>query len=1799
MPYHAASAHASDKPDSGADGKRETRGSTRSTGGPFPFASVMVTILLMLSVIACGEGLGEGLDWARSPGTLPGGGARVGDRSCLLSLRGHGIGVGSTHTCVPEADRGFSVTCSICGARGGARATAPLSVAPWLRARGGGEEAGGAWPRVRSGQRGVGKGRGAAAAAAQSGPDHRRGGRWQGVGKVVVGLSRLPRRMPTPAAAADIAAHHADQREEGRSSIGDISTIRRDETRPTIEDDCRRRTSIGKEVDGGRNRVGYRDRGGDGHCYAGFRRRRPDDPRSTDAVAAAGEGGREGHDAVCQRHDDAKGARAHRNATPGDNRRGRRRRDLGLKRWSHDAVCDDDGGWHIDDGAMRGSGTLRGVTGDDALGDDNGLGGDCGVRAGDYIAGGGCVDGDCGDGHDAKTQRQFDGGAGDRMTGGGAGDHRHDCRRRDDDCPEEYGVDRGTDGGIDCSSDDGNDRGDDLDSRAQDGDAEPTEDYGNLDARSANHDGVGSDDDLDDPRLLDGDVHAGDGIHVDLARPARAERTVRGQAGDTTRSREELKHRRLTTLHCGNTWIVNLESNVTDCPLSKWMRTKPLPSPSPTAWEARSRLVTRPLHPPTSSTWGACLHRRALRRGTPCVHREAGAITRTKPLHSPTGTTWEAGLPQRATGVWHCASRWGDIGTVPRHSPSPLRRGTSAPELTTWAFAAPTCTGWEVGLQAVALIDDEPAVGKRAIGEPRTSKVPNGTVQGGSYRALASHWSRRGCQCLKRALSPAPCLLIRGGAETAPPLGPAGRCTTSASPPSLGGGCGRRNRRGVPKGGTWRRRTGRRKLTATTTTPTAECDRPTTVTYATYTDGQRRLPLSPSGGTALRRGGVDSHQPLRPRRSRHHLRERELHRGGRPLHQWSPSRCAGQQGDGGLDAGHHTLAAAMAALLLHGALLAAAHVSALIVRTLVSRAPCRRPTGPVELPTRSMIDRRMRLTKAARAGGSRTGRRRRPSGEPSNRLRARCRRAEAWCVIYLLVSMHGFHQVRSGDQRQRVADHSDDNARSSNGRHGVATEVHRGARNKCMAVSCEVGRCLPGEEPSHSANFSRGRWWAHATRVGEARHPGPLQATLLVGGLLTRVYDGVASAVTYPKPGTGSLRGAIAPGFRGTDRGQGNDELFALSIEAVNSTGWKALQRRLLATESHVVLAQETWIMQDSIPAASAWARRRGWKSVWSAARAGPNGGPTGGVAIFARDELGLRYPPGGSHEWHPGRVVAAVLDAPEHRPLLLLSSYLVHGVGPGAENLEILANIGARARTAARGMDLVMGGDANMEPPDFASTGFEDETGTVILHPSTGRGTFRTARTASLLDYFIVSARTAVAVDRVVALEASGVKGHTPVRLTFKPKATTVRALQLRRPPRLQSERVYGPLPPPPDWSAPAAAAEAALAAARGKKANVQQLLDEAYRQWADMAEVELADRSGQPPKKFGERGRPPRFVWRSVLPEIAPRFARPYAAAAAWISAVLGELKRINGAVRDAPRRAEAMDSVGDDPQVSEGHGGEARERQREAEVRSARARRPPTRPTACASTLREIINSLQTDYPDCGDAPEGRALRSHRDAAQALASRMLNILDEMALGEYTEDAMDGGGDTTRLYVDLDVIANAVEALREEISGLEAQHTAAADADDNRQWREWVAEGIDRGASRAHAYTKTPTAWAPTTAEVQGGGTSAAIDDLMEDQRQKYKAMWKPAARPFRYEWNDACELPRMSAARLREVAGTFAARTSTTFDGFHPRELGHLSDGALESLATLYAAVEVAALWPSQISLIVAALLPKPKG
>ncbi len=747
--------------------------------------------------------------------------------------------------------------------------------------------------------------------------------------------------------------------------------------------------------------------------------------------------------------------------------------------------------------------------------------------------------------------------------------------------------------------------------------------------------------------------------------------------------------------------------------------------------------------------------------------------------------------------------------------------------------------------------------------------------------------------------------------------------------------------------------------------------------------------------------------------------------------------------------------------------------------------------------------------------------------------------------------------------------------------------------------------------------------WTDLCRIGEAANPGPPN----IPDVARRKYTAAKDAtISYCQPNSRSLSHIVAPGHRGeaaAARRGGHGaapENLELLIETVNTTGWRGLKRRMMRTSAHVILAQETWVSQSSVPAASAWARRNGWRSVWSPATVTQQGGVAAGVAILARDFLGLHPPVGQPHEVRPSRIIAATLEAPNARAMHLFSCYLKAGGGREGENAELLAELGAA--TKARGEDevCVIGGDFNMSPYDLLESEFDRAANATIFHTDLARGTFRTVRTSSTLDYFMVSDRLAAAVEGVATVECSGNRCHTPVQLRFKPRLAALKALHLRMPPKLAIERVYGPLPPPPDWGPQRALAQATLEAARAGADHLDDVMEAAYAEWAAVAEEELEGFSGVCLKKKGERSKRPRLVWRSVLPEkrLVVGFEKP--AAFAWLKGIASELTRIAAVMSTAEHSTTNETMPVDDPAANpraRTDEASAQDQQDEADVEADDDEddeeadqgdercfgRPPTDAESCRHVLMAIRRSLGDDFP------EGEPTHDFSYFWEDTARRADALLDLLTADDGALDQAHGHGrgrHPRRGSAWDATLPNAIDALWAEADA--AMHaldeatkvaTRAADAEETRRWREWITDDIDAGASRAHAFTRLPQRADTAAVETPGGAMSSTPDALLDHQRRKYAELWRPAQAPFAYVWRDKDELPIMTPHHLREAAKTFKWKTAVTYDGFHPRALAALSDGALQTLALILQAVEVSGRWPRQLRLVVTALLPKPKG
>ena len=134
-------------------------------------------------------------------------------------------------------------------------------------------------------------------------------------------------------------------------------------------------------------------------------------------------------------------------------------------------------------------------------------------------------------------------------------------------------------------------------------------------------------------------------------------------------------------------------------------------------------------------------------------------------------------------------------------------------------------------------------------------------------------------------------------------------------------------------------------------------------------------------------------------------------------------------------------------------------------------------------------------------------------------------------------------------------------------------------------------------------------------------------------------------------------------GKKGGLVGSRSEDNYQLPVETYKSTSWASMGQRVTGTEAHVVLAQEVHLQGIDIEYVSQWARVRGWRGIIEEAIPGRvQPFSSGGVAIFARDWLGLSpWPVLAEHRQH-GRLVAGTLEAPGYGRVMLVSAYMISG---------------------------------------------------------------------------------------------------------------------------------------------------------------------------------------------------------------------------------------------------------------------------------------------------------------------------------------------------------------------------------------------------------------------------------------------------------------------------------------------------------------------------------------------------------
>ncbi len=697
------------------------------------------------------------------------------------------------------------------------------------------------------------------------------------------------------------------------------------------------------------------------------------------------------------------------------------------------------------------------------------------------------------------------------------------------------------------------------------------------------------------------------------------------------------------------------------------------------------------------------------------------------------------------------------------------------------------------------------------------------------------------------------------------------------------------------------------------------------------------------------------------------------------------------------------------------------------------------------------------------------------------------------------------------------------------------------AAPRCWIAPC---RTCPASPPGHGNRDIRGedagltaaeacKVTMGSLRVGEAGNPGPAAPLLWVSSM-------AAAVLRYAMPGKTGFHGTHTAGFDVPDAAP-QPEPFVLRVATANTTGWRPLQRFVLTTEANVVFAQEHRLLPEAIPAASAWARKQGWKTVWAPARLGQGGGASAGTVVMARAYMGLRHPECGSAIVAEGHAVAAVVEPPASRPFMGYAAYFHNGQGLSRTNLELAAAIGSHWEAQGDGsLQLMIGADFNMEPEVFARSGLSRRIWGRVVVPPTRRGTCRTRSKAATYDFFYMTAALAELVSDVRTVEGTGIKTHAPTLATFHPRLAALKALMLRAPPNLPTEEVYGPRPPPPpQWDGIKKAVNDLVCFARdgGGFEQVEQLLSDLYSIWMDTAEGELADITGTALPKLGCRGRGPKMAWRSILPENSRAPPPSGASALAWLMDIARDATRIH---------------------------------------------RPPA--DTDDVTTEELIDVLLTALDDAIDG---------RDQLETDGSvgAMRNLLVEA-------NSMCSGG-VERRDARWVAWASKLEELLDQFRTRHSRCAAAETSDKLRGWREWLREGFEAGAKHAHAYLRLPEEWRPSTATTPHGLPTADPAAVLEGQRAKYARAWADDGDSGWYQCTDREALPRLTPSDLRAASRQFKKSTAIAYDGVHVRHYAMLSDGALEALGGLLEVCELVGTFPRQARLVVTPLLEKPRG
>ncbi len=280
------------------------------------------------------------------------------------------------------------------------------------------------------------------------------------------------------------------------------------------------------------------------------------------------------------------------------------------------------------------------------------------------------------------------------------------------------------------------------------------------------------------------------------------------------------------------------------------------------------------------------------------------------------------------------------------------------------------------------------------------------------------------------------------------------------------------------------------------------------------------------------------------------------------------------------------------------------------------------------------------------------------------------------------------------------------------------------------------------------------------------------------------------------------------------------------------------------------------------------------------------------------------------------------------------------------------------------------------------------------------------------------------------------------------------MRAITVRKPPPLTTERIVGPVRQVSDWAVLAARAKELAEDAPKEELTTEELhvrFGEIFSKWMDEAEKELAECTygGQALPKFGLRGKPPVMVWRSVLPERPRDEAKEDVHLVHWRSLANVALETLRLAM-------DAVHGPSADDGASGGHGdldGDDHSAYDEDQVQE-RVHIAYEMGTLAEQLVhaRHEVQETQREISQAAREVSGEhAVTSRLTIADRLVAMLTDIITGLELGSVHAAIIDEIVDLRgEIATELDAAAATVKARNAE------------------SWTRWLRDGIDAGARK-----------------------------------------------------------------------------------------------------------------------------------